>query len=78
MLRAALPGVLLGTPLGILYVAPLATDLFIKLLFAAMWCSFGLLHLRRINEITSYVGMTPHTVSGLRSLRCAIFLDPGS
>ena len=60
MLRAALPGVLLGTPLGILYVAPLATDLFIKLLFAAMWCSFGLLHLRRINEITSYVGMTPH------------------
>jgi uncharacterized membrane protein YfcA len=60
MLRAALPGALLGTPLGILYVAPLATDLFIKLLFAAMWCSFGLLHLRRINEITGYVGMTPH------------------
>jgi uncharacterized membrane protein YfcA len=62
MLRAALPGALLGTPLGILYVAPLASDLFIKLLFAAMWCSFGLLHLRRINEITSYVGMTPHDV----------------
>jgi uncharacterized membrane protein YfcA len=60
MLRAALPGALLGTPLGILYVAPLASDLFIKLLFAAMWCSFGLVHLRRINEITSYVGMTPH------------------
>jgi uncharacterized membrane protein YfcA len=60
MLRAALPGALIGTPLGILFVAPLATDLFIKLLFAAMWCSFGLLHLRRINEITSYVGMTPH------------------
>ena len=60
MLRAALPGALIGTPLGILYVAPLATDLFIKLLFASMWCSFGLLHLRRINEITSYVGMTPH------------------
>ena len=63
MLRAALPGVLLGTPLGILFVAPLATDLFIKLLFAAMWCSFGLLHLRRINEISSYVGMTPHDTS---------------
>ena len=63
MLRAALPGALLGTPLGILYVAPLATDLFIKLLFAAMWCSFGLLHLRRMKEITSYVGMTPHDVA---------------
>jgi uncharacterized membrane protein YfcA len=63
MLRAALPGALVGTPLGILFVAPLATDLFIKLLFASMWCSFGLLHLRRINEITGYEGMTPHDKS---------------
>ena len=63
MLRAALPGALVGTPLGILFVAPLASDLFIKLLFASMWCSFGLLHLRRINEITSYEGMTPHDKS---------------
>mgnify|MGYP001826866353 FL=1 len=63
MLRAALPGALVGTPLGILFVAPLASDLFIKLLFAAMWCSFGLLHLRRINEISSYEGMTPHDKS---------------
>ena len=63
MLRAALPGALVGTPLGILFVAPLASDLFIKLLFASMWCSFGLLHLKRINEITSYEGMTPHDVS---------------
>jgi uncharacterized membrane protein YfcA len=63
MLRAALPGALIGTPLGIVFVAPLASDLFIKLLFASMWCSFGLLHLRRINEITSYEGMTPHDKS---------------
>jgi uncharacterized membrane protein YfcA len=63
MLGAALPGALIGTPLGILFVAPLATDLFIKLLFASMWCSFGLLHLRRINEITGYEGMTPHDKS---------------
>ena len=63
MLRAALPGALIGMPIGILYVAPLASDLFIKLLFAAMWCSFGLLHLRRIREITSYEGMTPHDIA---------------
>jgi len=63
MLRAALPGSLIGTPLGILFVAPLASDLFIKLLFAAMWCSFGLLHLYRVNEISRYEGMTPHDVS---------------
>lgn len=59
MLKAALPGALIGTPLGILWVAPLASDLFIKLLFAAMWCSFGLLHLRRINEFTAHEGITP-------------------
>ncbi|HET6592924.1 MAG TPA: sulfite exporter TauE/SafE family protein [Xanthomonadales bacterium] len=63
MLRAACLGALFGTPIGIVFVAPLASDLFIKLLFAAMWCSFGLLHLRRINEITSYEGMTPHDIA---------------
>jgi len=60
MLRAALLGSMIGTPLGILFVAPLASETFIKLLFASMWCSFGLLHLRRIREITTYEGMTPH------------------
>lgn len=63
MLRAACLGALIGTPLGITFVAPLTSDLFIKLLFAAMWCSFGLLHLRRINEISSYEGMTPHDIA---------------
>jgi uncharacterized membrane protein YfcA len=59
MLRAALVGAAIGTPLGVLFIAPLASDLLIKLLFAAVLCSFGLLHLRRINEITSYHGITP-------------------
>jgi uncharacterized membrane protein YfcA len=59
MLRAALVGALIGTPLGIVYLAPLASDLAIKLLFATLLCSFGLLHLRRINEITGYHGITP-------------------
>ena len=63
MLRAALAGSLIGTPLGILFVAPLVSETFIKLLFATMWCSFGLLHLHRIREITAYVGMTPHDVT---------------
>ena len=63
MLRAAMVGSLVGTPIGILYIAPMASDLFIKLLFAAMWCSFGILHLRRINEFADYIGMTPHNKS---------------
>jgi uncharacterized membrane protein YfcA len=74
MLRAAVLGALIGTPLGILYIAPLASDLFIKLLFASMWCSFGLLHLRRIDEITSYEGMTPHDISFDRRVGFAVGL----
>jgi uncharacterized membrane protein YfcA len=61
MLRAALPGVLIGTPIGIIWVAPLASELFIKLLFATMWCSFGLLHLHRLNELAAHQGITPHS-----------------
>ncbi|MDX1569341.1 MAG: sulfite exporter TauE/SafE family protein [Xanthomonadales bacterium] len=59
MLRAALIGALIGTPLGIIFVAPLVSGLFIKLLFAVVWASFGLLHLHRINEITAHQGITP-------------------
>ena len=59
MLRAALVGALIGTPLGVVHVAPLVSDLAIKLLFATLLCSFGVLHLRRINEITGYHGITP-------------------
>jgi uncharacterized membrane protein YfcA len=50
------------------------SDLFIKLLFAGMWCSFGLLHLRRINEITSYEGMTPHDLVFDRKVGFAVGL----
>jgi uncharacterized membrane protein YfcA len=63
MLRAALVGSLVGTPLGVLFVAPMVSETFIKLLFATLWCSFGLLHLHRIREITAYAGMTPHDVT---------------
>ena len=63
MLRAALVGALVGTPLGVLFIAPHMPDLAIKLVFATVLCSFGLLHLRRIDEITGYHGMTPHDLA---------------
>ena len=63
MLKAALPGAALGTPFGILFLAPVVGDLFIKLLFAALWCSFGLLHLRYIDEICHRIGITPVAVA---------------
>ena len=59
MLRWALLGSLIGTPLGILYVAPQVSSLLIKLSFAIVWCSFGVLHLYRLNEIVGHEGLAP-------------------
>lgn len=58
MLKGSMVGALVGTPLGILYVAPLIPELWIKLVFAVVWASFGVLHLYRINEISGHEGMT--------------------
>ncbi|MDO6746407.1 sulfite exporter TauE/SafE family protein [Gilvimarinus sp. 1_MG-2023] len=58
MLKGALIGGLLGLPPGILFFAPLVPDLWIKIIFAVLWGSFGILHLYRINEISSNIGMT--------------------
>lgn len=58
VLKGALWGALFGTPLGILFVAPLVPELWIKLVFAVVWASFGVLHLYRMGEIASHVGIT--------------------
>lgn len=57
MLRWAMIGSLIGTPTGILFIAPHVPELLIKVVFAVLWCSFGVLHLYRINEIASHSGM---------------------
>jgi uncharacterized membrane protein YfcA len=58
MLKGAMVGALIGTPIGILYFAPLVPDLWIKIIFAVLWGSFGVLHLYRIGEIAGHQGMT--------------------
>jgi uncharacterized membrane protein YfcA len=58
MLKGTMVGSLIGTPLGIFLIAPYVPSLWIKLVFAVVWGSFGLLHLRRIGEIASHEGMT--------------------
>lgn len=58
MLQGAMAGSLVGTTLGIFLIAPLVPELWIKLVFAVVWASFGILHLYRINEIASHTGMT--------------------
>lgn len=58
MLKGAMTGCALALPLGILWVAPVVPDLWIKIVFAVIWASFGVLHLYRIQEIASHDGMT--------------------
>lgn len=57
MLKGAMGGALIGTPIGLLLLAPLIPDLWVKLVFAVLWGSFGLLHLYRIDEIAANQGM---------------------
>ncbi|GAB3336680.1 hypothetical protein GCM10027359_11470 [Marilutibacter aestuarii] len=58
MLKGAMLGTLFGLPAGIFLVAPHVPELWIKLVFAVVWASFGLLHLYRIREIAGHSGMT--------------------
>ena len=59
MVRWAMLGSLIGTPLGILFISPLVPPIVIKLLFAVVWCSFGLLHLFRLKELVRHEGLAP-------------------
>ncbi|SDJ85506.1 sulfite exporter TauE/SafE family protein [Microbulbifer yueqingensis] len=54
MLRGGLLGAILAVPPGILFFAPLVPELWVKLVFAVLWGSFGLLHLYRLREITAH------------------------
>lgn len=58
MLRGAMLGALVGTPIGITFLAPLVPALWIKVVFAVVWASFGVLHLYRVGEIARHSGMT--------------------
>ena len=59
MLRWSLLGALMGTPLGVLFVAPFVPEPAIKIFFAIIWASFGVLHLYRTRNICANVGETP-------------------
>jgi uncharacterized membrane protein YfcA len=59
MLRWSLLGALIGTPLGVLFVAPFIPEPAIKIFFAIIWASFGVLHLYRTKNICANVGETP-------------------
>lgn len=57
-LKGSMVGAVIGLPIGLAFVAPAAPDLVIKLVFAIIWASFGVLHLYRLREIAGNEGMT--------------------
>lgn len=60
LLRPALYGALVGTPVGAAFVAPLIPDLWVKLLFGVVWASFGIMHLVKLRELISAQGISHH------------------
>ncbi len=59
MLRWTLIGAFIATPIGILFLAPHIPGSAIKVVFAVVWASFGVLHLYRTNQICANIGETP-------------------
>ena len=61
LVRPTFLGTLVGMPIGAVFVAPIVSDIVVKLLFAVIWASFGLLHLAKLKEFISYSGMRRRT-----------------
>jgi uncharacterized protein len=51
LLRPAMVGAIIGTPIGAALIAPSVPDLWVKLTFAIVWCSFGVMHLVKLQEL---------------------------
>ncbi|MGH8092946.1 MAG: sulfite exporter TauE/SafE family protein [Chthoniobacterales bacterium] len=58
MLKGTVVGTVIGLPLGIFWLAPFIPGLWIKVIFAVIWASFGVFHLYRLGEISAHEGMT--------------------
>jgi len=57
VLRWALLGSLIGTPIGLLLLAPLATEVQAELIFAVVWAAFGVITLLRLRQLATQTGM---------------------
>lgn len=60
MLRWAVLGSVIGTPLGVLFIAPLVPGVVVKVVFAVVWASFGVLHFYRLREFARHEGLVPN------------------
>lgn len=77
LLRPALLGALVGTPLGAAFVAPFVPDLWVKLIFAVVWCSFGIMHLMKLRELVAATGVSNRWRNWDRLIGLAVGISGG-
>jgi len=58
ILKWAMLGSLIGTPPAVAFLAPRVDDVVVKVLFAVVWASFGMMHFVKLREICAASGMT--------------------
>ena len=59
ILRPALVTVTFSLPLSAAWIAPTISDFWVKIVFAVIWASFGLLHLVKLRTLISFSGLSP-------------------
>ena len=57
VLRWALLGSLLATPIGVIWLAPQVSELGVKLVYAVVWAAFGVVTLRHLAALAEQTGM---------------------
>jgi uncharacterized membrane protein YfcA len=77
LLRPALVGALVGTPFGAAFIAPNVPDLWVKLLFAVIWASFGVMHFLKVRPIVAATGKAQSWPGRDRPIGLAIGLAGG-
>lgn len=60
ILKGGIIGVTLGLPIGLFAISPWISEFVIKALFAVLWASFGLYHLRYGRELQVQTGFNTH------------------
>lgn len=58
ILRWAMLGSLVGTPLGVAFLAPRVDEVVVKMLFAVVWASFGIMHFVKLRAVCAATGIT--------------------
>lgn len=77
LLRPALAGSLIATPLSAAFIAPNVPDLWIKLCFAILWASFGLMHLVKMRDLVEPHQRNSRWVAHQRPIGLAIGISGG-